>query len=281
MAANIRVGIGGWIYPDWRGSFYPADLPQARELEYASRRVTAIEINSTFYGPQKPATFAKWRAQTPDGFVFSVKAPRLVAQRRVLADSGEAVERFIGGGLEELGDKLGPIVWQLAPGRSFDAADLGAFLALLPQRIGTRRLRHVLDAQHASFACAEYLALLRRHGVGSVITDADDHAAFADLSGELVYVQLRNTQAALPRGYPDDAIGQWSARAKRWADGGEPADLPRIEPSAVPGAAGAAREVFMMVINGAKERNPAAAMALLDTLGSVGRVGLEPTAEGP
>lgn len=264
MAARIRVGIGGWNFADWRGGvFYPAGWPQARELEYASQHVTAIEINSTFYGPQKPAVFASWREKTPADFVFSVKAPRQISQRRVLAETGEAVERFVAGGLGELGAKLGPIVWQLAPGRPFDAADLDAFLTLLPKRLGTRKLHHVLDLQHESYRCAEYLALVRRHGVGSVCTDSDEHGAFADPSGELVYVQLRHSRAALTQGYPADALGHWARRARSWADGGEPEDLPRIAPAA---ARGVPREVFVMFISGAKERNPAAAMALLKAL---------------
>ncbi|MBX3603899.1 MAG: DUF72 domain-containing protein [Piscinibacter sp.] len=264
MTARVRVGIGGWTYEDWRGgAFYPAGWPQARELEYASQRVTTIEINSTFYGPQKPATFAKWRDQTPDDFVFSVKAPKLISQRRTLADAGAAVERFIGGGIEELGDKLGPIVWQLAPGRPFDADDLGAFLAQLPQRLGARELHHVLDLQHASFQCAEYLELVRRHRVGSVFTDSAKHGTFADLSGGVVYLQLRNTRAELPQGYTEDELRQWAERAAAWAAGGEPADLPHLAPPSPPGTP---RAVHVLFINGAKERNPAAAMALRQLL---------------
>lgn len=264
MAGRIRVGIGGWAKPEWEdGVFYPVRWPKSRQLEFASQRVTAIEINSTFYGPQKPATFAGWRTQTPAGFMFSVKAPRQISQRRVLADTGEAIERFIGGGLAELGDKLGPIVWQLAPGRRFDPDDLGAFLSLLPRQLGVHTLQHVLDVQHASHACIEYLELLRRHGIGSVITDAAAHGTLADLSGGIVYLQLRATDAAQPQGYPPAALADWADRARQWAAGGEPADLPRLAPAA---KAGAPRDVFVLFINGAKERNPAAAMALLDLL---------------
>ena len=265
MAGRIRVGIGGWRFDGWHdGAFYPPGWPKTRELEYASQHVTTIEINSTFYGPQKPATFAKWREQTPEDFVFSVKAPQRISQRRVLAETGEAVEHFIDGGLAELGDKLGPIVWQLAAGRRFDADDLAAFFALLPRQVAGRRLHHVLDLQHESFACLPYLELARRHGIGSVITDSDSHASFADLSGELVYVQLRSAAAEHTAGYATRTLAAWAKRAAVWAGGGEPDDLPRLAPAA-PG--GAPREVFVLFIHGAKERNPAAALALLKALG--------------
>lgn len=173
--AHIRIGVGGWTYEPWRGTFYPPGLAQPRELEYASRRVTAIEINGTYYGTQKPASFAKWRGETPEGFVFSLKGPRYATNRRVLAEAGDSIARFVASGIAELGPKLGPVVWQFATSKRFEPDDLAAFLALLPRAAGGLPLRHVLDVRHASFRCAEYLALARRHGVATVFADSDEY----------------------------------------------------------------------------------------------------------
>ena len=162
LPTAVRIGIGGWTYDDCRDNFYPAGWPRTRELEYASQRLGAIEINSTYYGTQKPATFAKWRDDTPDDFIFSVKATRFATNRRVLAEAGESIERFLGSGLSELGAKLGAIVWQFAPTKRFEAEDFEAFLKLLPDAVDGLPLRHVLDVRHPSFMCAEYLALARR-----------------------------------------------------------------------------------------------------------------------
>ena len=148
---TIRVGIGGWVFAPWRGAFYPSGLVQARELFHASRQVTAIEINGTFYGAQKPASFRRWHDETPDDFVFSVKGPRFVTHRRDLATAGPSVDRFFAGGVTELGTKLGPILWQFTPFMRFDQAAFAAFLALLPREIDGRALRHVVEVRHPSF----------------------------------------------------------------------------------------------------------------------------------
>jgi uncharacterized protein YecE (DUF72 family) len=261
-AASIRVGIGGWTYEPWRGNFYPAGLAQPRELEYASRRVTAIEINGTYYGTQKPATFAKWHDETPDDFVFSVKASRYATNRRVLADAGEAVERFVSSGIARLGRKLGPILWQLMPTKRFDPDDLAAFLALLPPDIDGLPLRHVLDVRHSSFCTPEYLALARHHRVATVFADTDEYPSFADVTSDLVYARLQRSQAEIPTGYALDALDAIAACARVWAAGQEPAGLPRIEPPRNE----APRDVFLFFISGAKERAPAAAQALLQRL---------------
>ena len=262
--ANIRIGVGGWIYEPWRDNFYPAGWPQARELEYASRQLSAIEINATYYSTQKAASFAKWRDQTPDGFLFSLKGPRYATNRRVLAEAGESIERFAGSGIAELGAKLGPIVWQFATSKRFDAADFGAFLALLPRAAGGVPLRHVLDVRHPSFQCAEYLALARRHGAATVFADSDEYPSFADLTGDFVYARLMRSQPEETSGYPAAALDDWAGRLRRWAEGGEPEDLPRVEPAAPPAAP---RDVYAFFISGAKERNPAAAMGLIERLG--------------
>jgi len=222
-----------------------------------------IEVNSTFYGSQKPSTFAKRREDTPADFVFSVKASRYVTTRRVLAESGDSMNRFIHSGIAELGPKLGPILWQFAETKLFDPDDLAAFLDMLPDQVDGLPLRHVLDVRHPSFAVPEYLALARRHGVATVFADSDEYPMFADLTGPFVYARLMRTQSTLKAGYAPKALDDWAAAARRWREGGEPAGLPRIEP----GKAGSPREVFMLFIAGAKEKAPLAAQALLERLG--------------
>ncbi|WP_086057769.1 DUF72 domain-containing protein [Bordetella genomosp. 9] len=262
---RIRVGIGGWTYEPWRKTFYPEDLPHSRELEYASRQVTAIEINGTYYSTQKPASFARWRDETPDDFVFSLKASRYATNRRVLAEAGESVQRFIGSGVAELRDKLGPIVWQFAPTKAFDPEDFEAFLALLPGEADGRRLRHVMDVRHESFMDAGYLKLARKYKVATVFTDSDKFPSFADLTGDFVYARLMRSSAGNRAGYPPKGLQAWSERARVWAGGGEPDDLPRVEPVGARRAA-KARDVFIYFIDGDKEKAPAAAQALLSRL---------------
>ena len=257
---RIRVGIGGWTFEPWRDNFYPRGWPHARELEYASRQLTAIEVNGTYYSAQKPATFAKWRAETPEGFLFSLKASRFATNRRVLAEAGESIRKFVDGGIAELGDKLGPIVWQFMPSKRFDPVDFGAFVEQLPARVDGLALRHVLDVRHASFRCAEYLALARRHGVGTVFTDSEDYPPIADLTGDFVYTRMMRTQGSLAEGCTAEVLDQLAACARAWQAGEEPAALPKVEAAAAPAAP---RDVFMFFISGAKERAPAAAMALL------------------
>jgi uncharacterized protein YecE (DUF72 family) len=260
---RIRVGVGGWIYAPWRGSFYPTGLPHAKELEYASGKLTAIEINGTYYSSQKPATFAKWRDETPDGFVFSLKASRFATNRRVLAEAGESIDRFVKSGIAELGPKLGPIVWQFAPTKRFEAKDFEAFVEQLPARVDGLALRHVLDVRHESFKRAEFLALARRHRVVTVFTDSDGYASFADVTGGFVYARLMRTRADLIEGFEPALLDQLAACARAWRDGHEPAGLPRVEPEPAPTAP---RDVFLYFISGAKEKAPAAAMGLIARL---------------
>jgi uncharacterized protein YecE (DUF72 family) len=263
MNPKIRVGVGGWTYEPWRNNFYPAGLAHDRELAYASRQLTMIEVNGTYYSSQKPATFAKWREETPEGFVFSLKASRFATNRRVLAEAGESVERFVGQGIAELGDKLGPIVWQFATSKRFDPDDFEAFLQLLPREVSGLPLHHVMDVRHDSFRHADYLALARRHRVATVFTESDDYPSFADLTGEFVYARVMRADAAFADGLAADVADRLAACARAWRDGGEPQALPRVEP---PGAAGAPRDVYMLFIGGAKEKAPAAAMALIRSL---------------
>ncbi|TMK08529.1 MAG: DUF72 domain-containing protein [Alphaproteobacteria bacterium] len=244
---TIRAGIGGWVFPPWRGAFYPVGLRQAEELSYASRHVTAIEINGTFYRTQTPATFAKWRDETPDGFVFSLKGPRYVTQRSgSLAETGPSIERFLGSGLAELGDKLGPLLWQFAPFKAFDADDFAAFLKLLPDEIGGRALRHVVEVRHQSFRSPAFFDLLREYRIAVALVDDEKHPAFDQLTGDFVYLRLRRCVEQEPAGYPPAALDGWADRAKGWASEG--------------------RDVFLYFINGAKVRAPAAAQAFLQRL---------------
>ncbi|MEO8038863.1 MAG: DUF72 domain-containing protein [Betaproteobacteria bacterium] len=262
-SSTIRVGVGGWTFEPWRDNFYPKGWPQGRELEFASRRLTAIEVNGTYYSTQRPATFAKWRDETPDDFMFSLKAPRFATNRRVLAEAGESIQRFVQGGIAELAHKLGPIVWQFAPTKRFDPEDFEAFVRLLPAEVAGMPLHHVLDVRHESFRDPAYLALARRHRVASVFTDSDDYPSFADVTGGFVYARMMRTDGALAEGCTPRAFAQLAACAKAWRSGAEPSGLPRVEsplPKTDP------RNVFMFFISGAKEKAPAAAMALLRQL---------------
>ena len=261
----IRVGIGGWNYAPWRDNFYPAKLVQRRELEYASRQLRAIEINGTYYGAQKPATYAKWAAETPAGFVFSLKAPRYITEGKRLADAGKGVSGFVHGGLAGMGDRLGPILWQLPPSRPFDADDLGAFLDGLPRELDGQPLRHVLEVRHPSFLDQRYVTLARTHRVPTVFTDSPDYPSLADITGDFGYARLMRSTDEIPTGYAPTELDRWAGYARDWAVGTDIAALPHaaaLQPNASP------RDVFVFFISAAKHRNPAAAMALqlrLDT----------------
>src|SRR5690349_1630129 len=261
---NIRVGIGGWTFAPWRGIFYPEDLTQKRELEYASRQLTTIEINGTFYGSQKPESFAKWHDETPDDFVFSLKAPRFATHRRILAEAGESIKRFIASGVLELKHKLGPINWQFAPTKQFDEQDFDAFLSLLPKEAGGRALRHAVEVRHESFRNEAFVALARKHGVAIVMAGDSKYLQIADVTAPFIYARIMGTSDASERGYDDDALDLWTARMQTWASGGQPAGLETV---AKPGTAGKSpRDVFLYVISGFKERNPAAGIALIERL---------------
>ncbi|HXR62551.1 MAG TPA: DUF72 domain-containing protein [Rudaea sp.] len=264
-SGQIRVGIGGWNFAPWRNNFYPQKWPQKRELEYASGKLTAIEVNSTFYRPQTAATYANWRAQTPDGFVFSLKAPGFATQTTSLENAAKAIKRFVFAGLAELGDRLGPISWQFASNRAFARDYFAAFIDLLPHELNGHALRHVLEVRHESFMCAEYIAMMRERRMPTVFTDSTDYPSFADLTGDFVYARLMRSESSLATGYAAAALDAWAERAKGWARGEQPADLPYVETAATTPAP--ARDVYLYFISAAKERNPAAAMALIDRLG--------------
>lgn len=259
----IRIGIGGWTYEPWRGTFYPDKWPHKRELEYAARLVTAIEINGTYYSSFKPASFAAWAAAVPDDFVFAVKASRFCTNRKLLAEGGESVMRFVDQGLVELGAKLGPILWQFMATKRFDAEDFGAFLKLLPATHGGVVLRHAVQVRHESFACPEFVALARAAGVAIVYADSLDYPAIADVSGDFVYARLESARDEEPAGYAPAALDGWAAAARAWAAGAQPEGLPYASAAA---AAVRPRDTFVFFINGAKHRAPAGAMALIERL---------------
>jgi uncharacterized protein YecE (DUF72 family) len=234
-------------------------------LEYASRHLTSIEINGTYYGSQSPKTFRAWREATPEGFVFSVKGSRFTTNRRVLAEAKESIDRFIDQGVLELEDRLGPLLWQFAPTKRFEPDDFSAFLDHLPEKAGGRRLRHVVEARHDSFAAPAFIALLRERNIGLVYAEHFTYPEMADVTADFVYARLQKGSDDIETAYPAPALDAWAGRLKTWASGGQPDDLPRADPGHVPQRT--PREVFAYVIHEGKVRAPAAAMALIDRVG--------------
>ncbi|MEJ2408319.1 MAG: DUF72 domain-containing protein [Novosphingobium sp.] len=239
----IRVGIGGWTFEPWRGTFYPEGLARARELEYAASRLTAIEVNGTFYSAQRPATYAKWAKAAPDGFVFTLKAGRFCTQRKDLSQAGESIARFLGQGLVELGDRLGPILWQLPHTKKFDVDQIAAFLSLLPAMQDGVTLRHVIEPRHETFHDPAFFDLACKAGVAVVFADSQKYPCFPQQTGPFTYARLQDAHEDIATGYDAAALDVWASKAHGWALGG--------------------RDVFVFFINGAKVRAPAAAEALI------------------
>jgi uncharacterized protein YecE (DUF72 family) len=243
---TIRTGIGGWTYPDWRkGTFYPEGLAQKRELEWASRQLGAIEINGTYHSLQKPESFRKWREATPEGFMFAVKGSSYVTNRKVLASAGESLGKFFAQGLEELGDKLGPILWQMMHTKKFDAEDMTAFFELLPREIKGAPLRYAIEAGHESFACAEFLDLARNANIAVVYLEQDGRACIPECTADFAYLRCKGMKTDEPTGYPSAELDRIAGLCRDRGEGGD---------------------VYAFMINGAKERAPAAAMALAERL---------------
>jgi uncharacterized protein YecE (DUF72 family) len=261
---RVRIGIGGWTYPPWRGVFYPKGLKQADELDYAASHLTSIEINATHYRLQSPASFRKWAATAPDSFIFSIKGPRFVTQQKVLAETGAFISRFFESGLLELGDKLGPVLWQFPPFKRFDQADFGKFLEHLPRELDGRKLNHVVEARHDSFRDAAFIKLLRSFGVTAAFAESEDYPAIADLTGDVVYARLQKGNDALPAAYPPAQLDKWADRVRVWAEGGAPSDLPVVDTEHQLEAR--PRDVFVYFIHEGKLRAPAGAMALIKRL---------------
>lgn len=274
MGGTIRAGIGGWTFAPWRGVFYPEKLPQTKELHFASRALSTIEINGTYYRSQTPATFLKWAREVPDGFVFALKGPRFVTNRRVLAEAGDSIKRFLDSGPTLLADRLGPFLWQFAPMKKFDEADFAAFLELLPQEFDGRALRHAVEVRHDTFKTASFADLTRRYGVPVVYADHPVYPAIADLAGDFVYVRLQKGEDSIPTAYPPLEIKAWADAARTWAAGGLPslveddlcAPLPKAKSPKAKTAARRPRDVFIYFIHGGKIRAPAAAQAFTAAL---------------
>jgi uncharacterized protein YecE (DUF72 family) len=256
---NIHIGVGGWVFEPWRGTFYPEGLPQKRELEYAASQLNSIEINGTYYGSQKPESFARWRAETPDDFVFALKGSRYITNRRVLAEAGPSLEKFIYGGMLELKEKLGPINWQFMATKKFDPADFEAFLKLLPHEVEGRRLRHAVEVRHDSFRNAEFVEMARAYKVAVITASDSEFPEIADVTADFTYARIMGTQEEEEAGYSDSQLTRWSERLQAWASGKAPEGLQVVAPAQ---GKPAPRDVFLYVISGHKVRNPAAAMAL-------------------
>ncbi|MDX2155500.1 MAG: DUF72 domain-containing protein [Hyphomicrobiaceae bacterium] len=248
MAGKIRVGVGGWAFEPWRGVFYPAGMPQSRELEFASHVLTSIEINATYYATFKPATWRKWRDATPRDFTFSVKASRYCTSRKDLEEAKSAIDRFLGQGMTELGDKLGPINWQLPATKRFDGEEIEGFLSLLPRMQDGVRLRHALEVRHVSFATPALKALARAHGVAVVHVASDRYPQIDGDASDFTYARVMTSRAQFSAGMTGPELGRIAARARQWSRRGD---------------------VFIYFIGGAKIRNPAAAQALIERLRSV------------
>lgn len=244
--SRIRVGIGGWDYDPWRGTFYPKGLAKAKQLGFAAERLTAIEINATYYRSQKPETFANWAKTVPDGFKFAVKASRFATSRKVLADGAESIERFLGHGITELGDRLGPILWQFMATKKFDADEFAAFLKLLPKKQDGVRLRHALEVRHESFRDPAFYALAKKANAAIVFADSDQFPEIEELTADFTYARLQRCVEDCPTGYEGKALDGWAERAKAWQRRGD---------------------VYVFFISGAKVRAPAAALALQERLG--------------
>ena len=255
----IRAGIGGWTFEPWRGVFYPSDLKQKDELHYASRHVTSIEINGTYYSTFKPDSFRKWKAETPDGFVFAVKASRFSTNRKVLADGKDSIDRFLGQGLTELGDRLGPILWQFMATKKFDPADFEGFLSLLPKEQDGVKLRHVLEVRNATFAVPEFVALARKYGAAICVSENVNYPLIPDVTADFVYARLLGGHDDIPTGYSAKDLDLWAKRFTTYAEGDVPEDFTLVgEP-----AKKAPRDVFAYFIHEGKVRAPAAAQDLL------------------
>jgi uncharacterized protein YecE (DUF72 family) len=243
---KIRIGIGGWTYPPWRGVFYPEKLPQKQELQHASSQLGAIEINATFYGRQSPKSWAAWEKVAPEGFQFAVKGSRFCVMRSKLADAGEGLAGFFAQGFAALGPKLGPILWQFQPRRKFDREDIAAFLDLLPRDVDGIPLRHAIEPRHESFRDENFFQLCRDHNVAVVLEDSDEYPTIEADTADFRYARFQRMNEEITTGYDDAALDRFAEQARGWVKGGQ--------------------DAYIFLINGAKVRAPAAALALQERL---------------
>jgi uncharacterized protein YecE (DUF72 family) len=250
MERAVRIGVGGWTFPAWRGAFYPPELRQADELKYASRRLGALEINATYHSLQSADSFRRWASQTPDDFMFTVKGSRFCTNRRALAEAGESVERFLGQGLGELGGRLGPILWQFMPTKKFDREDMARFLDLLPASLDGRPLRHSLEVRHPSFADQAFTQLCRDHGAAICLADHPTYPQIDEATADFAYARLMRLDETIAAGYPGEALDDWAGRLGTLGASGRPV------------------YAFFLGAGGeGKVRAPAAAEALMTRLG--------------
>jgi len=242
----VRIGIGGWTYPPWRGVFYPDKLPQAKELEYASQQLGAIEINATFYGRQSPKSWAAWEKTVPEGFQFTIKGSRYCVTRSKLGEAAEGIANFVAQGFSVLGPKLGPILWMFDRRRKFDREDIAAFLKILPGDVDGQPLRHALEPRNESFRDEKFFDLCRDHDVAVVYGDDDEFPCLDAETASFRYARLQRMREEVPTGYDDQALDAFADRAREWRKRGD---------------------TYIFMINGAKVHAPASALALQQKLG--------------
>ncbi len=288
MAGKIRIGISGWRYKPWRGDFYPEDLPQREELAYAAAQFPSIELNGSFYALQRPDSYRQWRDVTPRDFVFAIKGPRFITHVKRLQDVRVPLANFFASGLLTLGDKLGPVLWQLPPSLKYQHDTMQAFLEMLPHdtegaarlarqhddhlkdravlRIDrNRRLRHVVEVRHDSFCQAEFPAQLRRHGVALVVADTAGKWPFMeDVTAGFMYLRLHGDRELYASGYDDEALDHWAQRIRSWANGAQPGDAQTLTDAR--GPARKSRDVYVYFDNDLKVKAPRDARALIDRL---------------
>lgn len=264
-SGTIRTGIGGWTFEPWEGTFYPDKLVKKRQLEYAASKLSVIEVNGTYYGSQKPETFAKWASEVPGGFIFSLKASRFTTNRKVLADAGESIEKFLTQGLVELGDHLGPLLWQFAPTKKFEPDDFEAFLKLLPEKLEGLPLRHVVEVRHDSFKVPEFVALLEKYNIAPVCAEHFDYPMISDVTADFVYARLQKGSDDIPTCYADGDMKAWANRLETWSQGGVPDDLPLVDDGRK--VKKEPRDVFAFFIHEGKVNAPQGAMAMQELVG--------------
>ena len=286
-AGRVRIGISGWRYPGWRGVFYPPKLAQRRELEFASRVFSSVEVNGTFYSLQRPVSFEQWAAETPDEFVFALKGGRFITHMRKLLNVETALANFFASGVLALGEKLGPVLWQFPPQMKFDPARFASFFKLLPRstaeaaRLARRcdermlqrsflkapvdqPLRHAVEIRHDSFVVPEFVAMLREHQIGLVVADTVEWPLLMDVTADFVYVRLHGSEQLYASGYEPEALQVWARRVRAFASG-QTAEGKRVVDSA---ADGVARDVFVYFDNDIKVRAPFDAQALAGLVGN-------------
>lgn len=285
----LRVGIAGWTYGPWRGTFYPEDLKQKEELAYASRQVNSIEINGSFYSLQQPGSYERWYEATPEDFVFSVKAPRYITHIRRLREVEGAVANFFASGVLALAEKLGPILWQFPPSLKFDAERFEEFFKMLPgdteeaarvaekhekfmkgrvylKSDGKRVVRHAVEVRHESFKTAEFIELLRKYGLALVVADtAGKWPLMEDVTADFVYLRLHGDEELYISGYTDRALAEWARKVRAWARGAEPAGAKRVDKKS--GHVKKGRDVYVYFDNDVKVRAPVDAQELARRLG--------------